>query len=166
MRYWSSLPIFSSWDTIWASSCGHSSHSLLKVTSFLLTQIPWMKESHDLGRPLKVFITISAFSTSSSTTSSCYLIWETLVKYDCMVFVFLIFTFFHWFLKVIFWFKFFPSNSLVRASNIALGVFREDTCGMRWSLIESAIILLAMIKFFLCKDLASSPYGTGTSSLM
>ena len=42
-----------------------------EVPSFLLAQIPWMKESHGLGRPFKVVITISAFSTSSSTTSSC-----------------------------------------------------------------------------------------------
>ena len=48
-----------------------------------------------------------------------------------MVFTFWIFTFFNWFLKVIFWFMFFPSNNLVRASNIALGVFREDTYGIR-----------------------------------
>ena len=52
---------------------------------FLLTHIPWMNESHDPRRPFKVVITTSAFSTSSSTTSSCSFIWETLVKYDCMV---------------------------------------------------------------------------------
>ena len=52
---------------------------------FLLAHIPWMNESHDTGRPFKVDITTSAFSTSSSTVSSCSLIWETLVKYDCMV---------------------------------------------------------------------------------
>ena len=51
---------------------------------FLLAHIPRMNESHDPGRPFKVVITTSAFSTSS-TTSSCSLIWETLVKYDCMV---------------------------------------------------------------------------------
>ena len=48
-----------------------------------------------------------------------------------MVSSFWIFTFFNWFLKVIFSFMFLPSNSLVRASNIALGVLREDTYGMR-----------------------------------
>ena len=47
---------------------------------FLLAHIPHMNESHDLGRPFKVAIT-----TSYSTTTSCSLIWETLVKYDCMV---------------------------------------------------------------------------------
>ena len=56
-----------------------------------------MNESHDPGRPFKVAITISAF-------------W--------------IFTFFNWFLKVIFWCIFFPSNILVKESNI-FGVFRE-----------------------------------------
>ena len=150
MRAWYSLPMFYSQITIRDSSCEHSSQSLLKVTSFLLAQIPWMKESHDLGRPLKVVITISAFSTSSSTTSSFYLIWETLVKYDCMVSTFWIFTFFNCFLKVCF--MFFPSNSLVKEPNISFGVFREDTCGTSWSVIESTMIFLALTKFFRCKD--------------
>ena len=83
VRAWSSFPIFSSRATIQSSSCEHSSHSLVNLISSFLAQIPWMKESHDLGRPFKVAITISTFSTSSSTASSCYLIWETLVKYDC-----------------------------------------------------------------------------------
>ena len=51
---------------------------------FLLAHIPRMNESHDLGSPFKVVITTYAFSTSSSTASSCSLIWETLVKYDCI----------------------------------------------------------------------------------
>ena len=85
VRAWSSFPIFSSRAMIRASSCEHSSHSLLKVINFILPQIPWMKASYDLGRPLRVVITISPFSTSSSIASSCSLIWETLVKYDYMV---------------------------------------------------------------------------------
>ena len=52
---------------------------------FLLPHIPRMNDSYDPGRPFKVAITTSAFSTSSSTASSCSLIWETLAKYDCMV---------------------------------------------------------------------------------
>ena len=83
---------------------------------FLLAWIPQMNESHDPWRPFKVAITTSAFSASSSTASRCSLIWETLVKYDCMVSAFWIFTFFNWFLKVIFRFMFFPSNSLVKES--------------------------------------------------
>ena len=35
--------IFSSRVAIWASSCEHSSHSLLNLTNFFLAQIPWMK---------------------------------------------------------------------------------------------------------------------------
>ena len=105
-----------------------------------------MNESRDPGRPLKVAITTSAFYT----TSSCSFIWETLVKYDCMVSGFWIFTFFNWFLKVIFWFMFFPSNSLVKESNI-FGVFKEDTCSTSWFVTESAMIFLALTKFFLCK---------------
>ena len=38
-----------------------------------------------------------------------------------------------------------------RNKNIYLGVFRKDTCGIRWSLIESAMVFLALTKFFLCK---------------
>ena len=52
---------------------------------FLMPHIPCMNESHDPGRPFKVSLTTSAFSTTSSTATSCSLIWETLVKYDCMV---------------------------------------------------------------------------------
>ena len=44
---------------------------------FLLEHIPWMNESHDPRIIFKVVITTSAFSTYSSTASSCYLIWET-----------------------------------------------------------------------------------------
>ena len=158
--------IFTSHLLFRASSWEHSSHNLLNLTNLFLAQIPWMKESHVLGRPFKVVITIFAFSTSSSTASSCSLIWETLVKYDWMVSLLWIFTIFNWFLRVIFQLMFFPSNRLVRESNIALGVLREDTCGMRRSLIQSAIILFTITNFFLCKALASSPFGAGTSSLI
>ena len=75
---------------------------------FLLPHIPHMNESHDPGRPFKVAITTFAFSTSSSIATSCSFIWETRLKYDYTVFAFWIFTFFNWFLKVIFWFMFFP----------------------------------------------------------
>ena len=52
---------------------------------FLLAHIPCMNESHDPGKPFKLAITNSTFSTSSSIATSYSLIWETLVKYDCMV---------------------------------------------------------------------------------
>ena len=52
---------------------------------FLLAHIPRMNESHDPLMSFKVDISSSAFSTSSSTATSCSLIWETLVNYDCMV---------------------------------------------------------------------------------
>ena len=79
-----------------------------EINHFLLAHIPRMNESHDLGRPFKVAITTSAFFTSSFIASSCSLIWETLVKYDCMVSALWIFTFFKCFLKVMFQFMFFP----------------------------------------------------------
>ena len=50
-----------------------------EMNHFLMAHIPWMNESHDPGRPFKVAISTSAFFTSSFTTSSCYLIWETLI---------------------------------------------------------------------------------------
>ena len=74
-------------------------------------------------------------------------------KYDCMVSAFWIFTFLNWFLKVIFWCMFFPLNSLVKESSI-FSVFREDTYGTSWSVIESTMIFLALIKLFLCKALS------------
>ena len=46
---------------------------------FLLAHIPRMNESHDPRRPFKEAITTSAFSTFSSTTTSCSLIWEMTV---------------------------------------------------------------------------------------
>ena len=114
---------------------------------FLLAHVLQMNESHDPGRPFKVVIKTSTFCTSSSIASGCSLIWDTLVKYDCMVSALWIFTFFNWFLKVIFWFIFFPSNSLVKESNI-FGVFRRETWGTSWSVTESTMILLALTKFF------------------
>ena len=115
VRAWSSVsPVFS--FSYYESSfflCALFPESA-ESNHFLLAHIPWMNESHDPGRPFKVVITTSAFSTSSSTTSSCSLIWETLVKYDSMVSAF--FIFFNWFLEVIFRFMFFPSNSLVKES--------------------------------------------------
>ena len=56
-----------------------------ETNHFLLAHIPWMNEFHDPWRPLKVAITSSALFTSSFTASICSLIWETLVRYDCMV---------------------------------------------------------------------------------
>ena len=64
----------------------------------LLAYILHMNESHDPGRPFKVAITTFAFFTSS---------------------------FFNFFLKVIFRCIFFPSNSLVKESDISFGVFRK-----------------------------------------
>ena len=117
-----------------------SSSSLLiswsESNHLLLEYILRMNESHDHGRPFKVAITTSAFS--ASTASRCYAFW--------------IFTFFNCFLKSIFWIMFLSSNSLIKKSNI-FGVFREDTCGTSWSMIESTVIFLALIKFFLCKAL-------------
>ena len=135
--------LFSSYDSsfFFFSESAESNH-------FLLAHIPRMNESHDPGRPFKVAITTSVFSTSYSTTTSYSLIWETLVKDDCMVSAFWNFTFFNCFLKVIFWFMFFHSNSLFKESNISFGFFREDTCGIMWSVIESTMIFLALTKFF------------------
>ena len=51
----------------------------IESNHFLLAHIPRMNESYDPGRPFKMAITTSAFFTSSFTTSSCSLIWETLM---------------------------------------------------------------------------------------
>ena len=112
----------------------------VESNQFLLEHIPWMNEFHDSGRPFKVAITTSAFFTSSFPAWSCSL----------MVSAFWIFTFFSWFLKVIFWSMFFPSNSLVKESNL-IDVFREDTCSTSWFETESSMIFWDLTKFFLRK---------------
>ena len=123
-RAWYSLSFsFSSLIVILPSSCTQSSHSLLNLVIFILAHIPLMKESHYLGKPFKVVITTSASSTISPKDSNYSLIWDTLEKYDGMVFVFCIFTPLSWFLKVIILLMFFPSNRLVSSSNISFEVF-------------------------------------------
>ena len=137
-----------------------SSSSSFITTPFLIQMLRWIKGSSRV----ESFIFLIAWGIffeswniylqllpSSFTATSCSLIWETLVKYDCMVFAFWIFTFFNWFLKVIFWFLFFPSNSLVKESNI-FDVFKEETCCTSLFVTESTMIFLALTKFFLCKD--------------
>ena len=68
VRDWCSVaPIFSSLIMVRASSCVHTSQSLLKVINFLLAHIPQMNGSHDLRRPFKVVITISYSSLIASS---------------------------------------------------------------------------------------------------
>ena len=62
----------------------------------------------------------------------------------------ILYFFFSWFLKVIFRSMFFPSNRLVKESNL-IDVFREGTCRTSWFETESSIILWALTKFFLWK---------------
>jgi len=118
---------------------------------FLLAHILCMNESHDPGRPFKVAITTSAFSTSSSTASSCSAFW--------------IFTFFNCFLKAIFWFKFLSSNSLVKESNI-FGVFGETLVVQVDSWLNQQWSSWPWPSSSCVRFLASSPSGTRTSILM
>ena len=56
------------------------------------------------------------------------------------------------FIFLIAWGIFFESWNLdLQLLPSYFGVFREETCGIRWSSIESTIIFLALTKFFLCK---------------
>ena len=112
---------------------------------FLLAHIPRMNESHDIGRPFKVVIITSAFSTSSSTASSCSA-WSPHSSYSSNSFS-----------KSSFNLCSSLQIAWSRNKNFSLGVFSEQTCGIRWSLIESTMIFLTLTKFFLCKALASSP---------
>ena len=105
---------------------------------FLLAHILCMNESHDPGRPFKVAITTSAF-------------W--------------IFTFFNYFLKAIFWFKFLSSNSLVKESNI-FGVFGETLVVQVDSWLNHQWSSWPWPSSSCVRLLASSPPGTGTSILM
>ena len=83
-----------------------------------------------------------------------------------MVSDFWTFTLLSWFLKVIFLLIFLPLNRLDNASKIPFGVLLEDTRGIKWSLMESVMILLALIISFLYLAFASSPSGSATSSFM
>ena len=81
------------------------------------------------------------------TSSSCPLIWETLVKWNCMVSELCIFTFFSWFLNVIF--------SVDILSFVQAGHCIEHILGslQGWYMsdsMEAEIILLALTKSFLC----------------
>ena len=159
-KVWSSLSFkFSSLFAILSSSythssCTHSSHNILNLVNFLLAHTPLLKESHSLGKPFKVVITIFSSSTMSLIDSNFYLIWYTLVKYDCMVSSFCIFTFLSWFLKIIFPLIFLPSNRLDSVANNFFGFFIEYTWGIKLSLMEYTMILLDLIISFLFFDLA------------
>ena len=121
------LQFLPSSSSLLMSRASSSSQSQLKViTSFWHTFLAWMNSMILQGhsRWLSPFLHSSLF-----------------------------FYLFNLFLKVIFRCMFFPSNRLVKESNIYFGVFREDTCGISWSVIESTMIFLALIKFFLCKAL-------------
>ena len=141
-------------------------HVRLNLWELILRHIPLMKGSHSLGRPFKMVIATSASSTMSTIASNCSLIWDTLMKYYCIVSGFWIFTPLSWFLKVILMLMFFPSNSSDNASNISFRVVFENTWGTKWTLMESAMILLALTISFLCFAFASSPSAPWTYSLM
>ena len=67
---WSSLSLsFSSRASNLASSCAHSSQTLLNFGSFFLGHNPLMKGSHDLGSPFRVVITNFVASTLSPVAS-------------------------------------------------------------------------------------------------
>ena len=137
-----------------------STHKWRKFKYISHSEFNKPRKFHDFGI-LKI-VRIGAFQDK---IPSC-MVWETLVKWDCMVSKNCIFTFLSWVLKVIFWVMFFPSNSFANASNISLGVFKDETWGIKWSLMDLAMILLALIILFLCLTLSSSPSGSTTYSLI
>jgi len=83
-----------------------------------------------------------------------------------MVFEFCIFTFFNWDLGVILQFMLLPSNRRVKVSIILFGEDNDDAWWIRWSLMESAIILFSLTMSFLYFSLSSSPWGSWTYSIM
>ena len=73
-RAWlSSSHVFSSLVINKDYSYVHSSHNILNLVRFLLEQIPWMNDSHDLGRSFNVVVTTSASSKLSPIASSLFL---------------------------------------------------------------------------------------------
>ena len=139
---------------------------MLNLVSFLIGHIPLMKYSQSLGIPFKVVITTYFSSTMSPIASIYPFIWDNLMKYDCIVSPFWIFTPLGWFLKLIILLMLFPLNRFVRGSNISFGVFFDDTWGIKWSLMDLVMIILDFIMSFLFLDIASFPYGSLTSYLM
>ena len=130
VRAWSSIAS----SSLLMSQASSSSQSQLKViTSFWHTFFTWMNPTI-LGDHSRWLSPLLHFFASSSTISRCSAFW--------------IFTFFNCFLKSIFWFMFLSSNRLIKESNI-FSVFRDNTCGTSWSVIESIMIFLALTKFFL-----------------
>ena len=61
---------------------------------------------------------------------------------------------------------FFPLNMFLKESYTYFDVLNEDTWGMRWSVIEYEMILLALSMLLLGGTLASSPSSSGTSWVM
>ena len=107
VRAWSSVS--SIFPSLLMNRASSSSRSLLKVlTSLWHTFLAWMNP-----------MILGGYSRWPSPLLHYSLLLLPLQvvlyltdSYDCMVSAFYIFTFFKWFLKVIFWFLFFPSNSL------------------------------------------------------
>ena len=115
MSAWSSVaPIFSSLIMCRASSsCVCSSQTLLKVITFFWnTFLTWMNPMILGGYSRWP----SPLLHASLLLLPLQVVLDLRDSYDCMVSSFWIFTFFNWFLKVMFWFLFFPSNSLVKES--------------------------------------------------
>ena len=117
-------------------------------------------------RPLRQVIASSSSSRESPMTFSCSLNWETLVKQYWMDHPLLMLVPFSWSLKFISLLMFFPSYIMESASYICFGVFLDDTWRIKWSLIESTMILIAFIRSCPCFSLASSSLGYAISSLM
>ena len=65
-----------------------------------------------------------------------------------------------------FYWCFFPHTFWKSSSYICLGVFLDETWGIKWSLIESTMILIALIRSCPCFSLASSSSSYAISSLM
>ena len=78
----------------------------------------------------------------------------------------LILVLFNWSLKFIFLLIFLPSYILDRESYIYLGFSLDDTWGIKWYFIESTLILIALLRSFLCISLVSSSSSSATWSLM
>ena len=135
---------FGRWELDLQRRASSSSQSLLKViTSFWHTFFTWMNP-----------MILGGYSRwpSQLLHSSLLLLPLQFVLYlrycyDCMVSALRIFTFFNWFLKVIFWFLFFPSNSLVKESKHLWCLWGRHL----WYKTESTMIFLALTKFFLWK---------------
>jgi hypothetical protein len=120
--------------------------------------------SHVLGRPLSTMFTNSFSEVISSIAYSRSLSREILTKYDVMLSSSFIFMSRSSFFRLITCPMFLTKKRFVRASYIFFNESRWDMYGIKWSFMESTMILMALMSMSLNFSLAAMFCGSFSSS--